>query len=206
MTSTFAPPPGVSALLFDLGGVLIDIDWRRVFNRWAEHSPLTADEIALRFRMDAPYERHERGELDAAGYFAHLREVLRFTGDDMALIAGWNAIFAGEIAPTIALLERCASHLPCYLLTNTNPTHEHAWRRDFPRAIAPFDAVFVSSTLGHRKPERAAFDAVLAHAGVTPGEMLFFDDSAENVIGARAAGLRTVQVHGPEDIAAALGA
>ena len=206
MTTSLTLPHGISALVFDLGGVLVDIDWRRVFTRWAAHSPFSVDEIAVRFQMDGPYERHERGELDAANYFAHLRARLRFAGSDEALIDGWNAIFVGEIAPTVALVERYATQVPCFLLTNTNPTHEAAWRRDYPRAIAPFHEVFVSSTIGQRKPDRAAFDAVVARAGVPADELLFFDDSPANVTGARAAGLRAVQVHGPRDIASALGA
>jgi FMN phosphatase YigB (HAD superfamily) len=53
----------------------------------------------------------------------------------------------------------------------------------------------VSHEIGARKPEPAAFRSVVADMGLAPDRVLFFDDSAENVAGARACGLRAVDVH-----------
>jgi len=53
----------VEALLFDLGGVVIDVDWRRVFDVWANGARVPAAEIAARFLFDERYEAHERGEI-----------------------------------------------------------------------------------------------------------------------------------------------
>ena len=54
-------PP--QALLFDLGGVLIEIDFARAFRAWQPISRLSLEEISWTFKFDAPYERHERGEI-----------------------------------------------------------------------------------------------------------------------------------------------
>ena len=70
----------------------------------------------------------------------------------------------------------------------------------YPNVAAAFDKVFVSSDLGPRKPERAAFQAIADATGTRLNEMLFFDDSPENVAGAKAAGLQTVLVESPADI------
>jgi putative hydrolase of the HAD superfamily len=67
----------------------------------------------------------------------------------------------------------------------------------------------VSSEIGHRKPERAAFDHVASAIGATPGNILFFDDGAENVTGARDAGMQAVHVtstNSVRDVLALLGA
>jgi putative hydrolase of the HAD superfamily len=53
----------VDALLFDLGGVVIDIDLGRAFTRWAAAAGTTVETIRSRFTFDAAYERHERGEI-----------------------------------------------------------------------------------------------------------------------------------------------
>ncbi|MEQ8234084.1 MAG: HAD family phosphatase, partial [Gammaproteobacteria bacterium] len=187
-------PPGIEALIFDLGGVIIDIDWQRVYRHWSRHSPLSFGEMARRFHMDGPYAEHERGELGAEEYFTHLQQVMEHTGSLEDLVAGWNAIFAGEIAETVELVRRIHRDIPCYLLTNTNPTHEAVWRRDYAPTIALFEEVFVSSSIGCRKPERAAFEVIAEHAGLPPGKFLFFDDTEENVVGARAVGITSVQV------------
>jgi glucose-1-phosphatase len=192
------------ALLFDLGGVVIAIDWERVFERWAQHSPLSPDEIYGRFRMDKAYEQHERGELSESEYFAHLRPLLEFEGDDEALRSGWNAVFAGEIKETVQVLQRLRPKIPLYLFSNSNPTHEAFWKRAYSDTVGLFTQVFVSSTLGHRKPEQAAFEAVASATGIELKSMLFFDDTRENIEGARAAGLQAVLVTGPDDISHAL--
>lgn len=205
MNGGISLPAGVEAVLFDLGGVIIDIDWQPMFRHWARHSPLSAADMAARFAMDAPYAEHERGRLDAMDYFAHLREVMHYEGSAAEMVAGWNSIFTGEIKATVDLVRRIRQDVPCYLLTNTNPTHETAWRRDYAGAIELFEQVFVSSTIGHRKPDRAAFEVVAARTGIALERFLFLDDTAENVVGARAAGLTAAHVTTPEAVCAALG-
>ncbi|MGQ0434528.1 MAG: hypothetical protein ACT452_19240 [Microthrixaceae bacterium] len=63
----------VDVLLFDLGGVVIDIDFGRCTALWAASAGRDPEDVASRFAFDAAYEEHERGTLDAAGYFESLR-------------------------------------------------------------------------------------------------------------------------------------
>lgn len=67
-----------------------------------------------------------------------------------------------------------------------------------------FDPMFVSSEIGHRKPDRSAFEFVARSVGVPVESFLFFDDTLANVEGALAAGLDAVHVRGPADVKAAL--
>ncbi len=66
----------VDVLLFDLGGVVVDIDFGRCAARWAASAGRDREDVASRFAFDAAYEEHERGTLDAAGYFESLRQFL----------------------------------------------------------------------------------------------------------------------------------
>jgi len=70
--------------------------------------------------------------------------------------------------------------------------------------VSAFDRIFVSSELGFRKPERAAFDAVSDTIEVAPRNILFFDDTLENVEGARRAALNAVLVTRPADLLSAV--
>ncbi len=196
--------PEVSALLFDLGGVLLDIDWRRVFLEWSRYSPLSAAEIAARFQMDWAYREHECGHMSAHDYFAYLKQKVEYEGDERSFVLGWNSIFVGPITDTVDLLDTLGRRFPLYLLTNTNATHEAQWRTAYASIIGRFERVFVSSTMGHRKPDRKAFEHVLGETGRAAATVLFFDDTHENVEGARAAGLQAVQVAEPVDITRAL--
>ncbi len=197
-------PPKISVLLFDLGGVLIDIDFNRALRSWSQCSHLPIDEIERRFAMDEPYRLHERGEIEADEYFAHLRQLLELEASDGDIKQGWNSIFVGEIAATINCIATAREQLPCYLFSNTNPTHQAFWTATFPTALDSFQQIFVSSELGLRKPDREAFEAVATAMRYRVEETLFFDDTEENVVGARATGMQAVQVNSHADVELAL--
>lgn len=192
------------ALLFDLGGVLIDIDFERALRAWAPISRLPLAQLRQDFRHDVFYERHERGEISAGEYFSHLAKTLQLEADPGRIAAGWNAIFPGEIPETMAMVRSASAHLPCYLLTNTNAAHQETWAAMFPEVIRPFRRIFASHEMGCRKPEKGAFEHVAREIGVPCASILFFDDFPANVEGAIAAGLQAVQVRSPNDVRDAL--
>lgn len=201
---TSLPTHAPEALLFDLGGVLIDIDFHRAIAAWTPYSALAPDVLLQSFKHDLQYERHERGEITAAQYFDHLATALQLDASAEQIEAGWNAIFIGEILQTRQWVESLKGVLPCYAFTNTNASHMARWSRAFPRVVRAFDRIFASHQLGLRKPERAAFERVCALIGKDAGTVLFFDDLADNVRAAQDAGLQGVQVRSPDDVAAAL--
>jgi len=199
-----SPTHAVEALLFDMGGVVIDIDFDLALRSWGEHSRLSIDEMRSRSVMDAAYEQHERGELDASEYFQHLRTVFELDGNDEDIARGWNSIYVGDIAETVRDILSVRDRLPCYAFTNSNTTHQISWTAAYPEVVAAFHRIFVSSELGLRKPERAAFDAIADATGTRSAATLFFDDTTENVVGALAAGLQAVHVRSPSDVRDAL--
>jgi glucose-1-phosphatase len=194
----------IKALLFDLGGVVVEIDFNRAFTHWQPISRLSLVELKAAFAFDVPYQQHERGEITANEYFAYLARHLQLQ-DDLARIAeGWNSIFIAEITETRLAVEAARAQLPCYAFTNTNAAHQAAWSAKFPAVVRAFDRIFVSSEIGHRKPDRSAFEFVARSVGVPMESILFFDDTLVNVEGALAAGLEAVHVRGPADVRAAL--
>ena len=194
----------IEAVLFDLGGVVLEIDFGRCFRRWADSAGCTADEIAALFEFDSAYEDHERGTLDTADYWTNVRAALSVDLPDDSLLAGWNDIWVDTDREVLDLLSLAGDRWPLYAFTNSNPAHQAVWATRFAGELEPFDTVFVSSELGHRKPDRAAFDVVVDRIGVPAPKVLFFDDGPENVAGARSAGLQAVQVTSAESVRSAL--
>ncbi len=188
------------ALLFDLGGVVMGIDWDRAFQRWGRASHVPPEALAARYAFDEPYERHERGEIGELDYYASLRDSLGIDIGDDDFRAGWRAIFTEPVHECVALLEKLRHRVPLYAFSNTNEAHHAVWSRKFEDALANFRRVFVSSTMGLRKPERASFDYIAREIGVAPSRILFFDDTLVNVEGARRAGLQAVHVQRPADV------
>jgi len=196
---------GTQALLFDLGNVVIDIDFNRAFARWSAHAGCDAAAVRTRFKMDDALMRHEVGAISDAEFFASLRGSLGIDLSDAQFLDGWNAIFVGEAEGIAATLAQAATRLPVYAFSNTNPAHVEHWSVRFADTVGHFRKIYVSSTIGLRKPDAAAFRFVVDDMGVAPERILFFDDSLANVEGARACGLQAVHVRSPADIRAALG-
>ena len=194
----------VEALLFDLGGVVIQIDFARAVRHWADAVGIPAQQVAARFSLDAGYEAHERGELNPAAYCTHLRKTLGVDLADEHLLSGWNEIFVGEMPGVASLLPALARALPLYVFSNTNTAHQQFWQVRYASLLEPFSAIFCSCDLGLRKPSPGAFLEVSKRIGIAPARTVFFDDSPANVQGAREAGLRAHEVHSDADIRAAL--
>jgi len=96
--------------------------------------------------------------------------------------------------------------MPLYAFSNTNRAHVEYLSKAYVDVLGHFREMFLSSTIGLRKPDAAAYDHVVKAIGVPASRILFFDDLAENIEGARACGLAVVHVTSPNDVAKALAA
>ena len=197
-------PGDADALLFDLGRVVLDLDFTRVLHCWARHADCEPAQLASRFLRDELYRRHEKGEISDEAFFAGLRSSLGIALSDTQFLEGWNAIFIGEMPGIHQLLARAAKHLPLYAFSNTNAPHVAHFSGQFAEVLGHFREIFLSSSLGLRKPDAEAYDHVVRAIGMPAGRIVFFDDLAENIEGARARGLKTVLVTSPNDVAGAL--
>jgi putative hydrolase of the HAD superfamily len=103
-----------------------------------------------------------------------------------------------------ALLAAAARRMPLYAFSNTNPAHVAYFSVAYAELLSHFRTVFLSSTIGLRKPDAAAYDHVVEAIGVPASRILFFDDLAANIEGARARGLQAIHVTSTDDVARAL--
>ena len=206
MTPPLLTPGSADALLFDLGRVVINIDFNHTLACWAGHAGRPLAELSGRFGPDETFRRHETGEASDVEFFAALRRTLGVDISDAQFLEGWNAIFAGEMPGMNALLARAAGRLPLYAFSNTNRPHIEHFSKAYADILGHFREIFLSSTIGLRKPDAAAYDHVVKAIGVPASRIVFFDDLAENIEGARARGLTAVHVTSPDDVAHALAA
>jgi putative hydrolase of the HAD superfamily len=200
-------PGAADALLFDLGRVVLNIDVDKTLACWAGHAACDPAQLVGRFSSrDEAYRRHERGEISDGEFFAALRTLLGIAISDAQFLEGWNALFAGEIPGIAALLARASQRLPLYAFSNTNGAHVDHFSVVYAGVLGHFREIFLSSSIGLRKPDPAAYDHVVKAIGVPAHRIVFFDDLAENIEGARARGLTAVHVTSPNDVAEALAA
>jgi putative hydrolase of the HAD superfamily len=204
MTPPDLSPASADVLLFDLGRVVLDIDFGKVMAIWAGHAGRAPADVATRFVVNDSFRHHETGTIDDAAFFESLRASLGIGISDAQFLEGWNSIFTGEMPGIAPLLERAAVRMPLYAFSNTNPPHIEHFSKAYAGVLGHFREIFLSSTIGLRKPDAAAYDHVVKAIGVPAQRIVFFDDSAENIAGARAQGLIGVHVTSTDDVARTL--
>ena len=192
------------AVLLDLGNVVLGVDFRRVFTHWAELAGVDEQRFYDRWEICQAYRAHETGDMAFEEYCGVLGERFEVDLPPGQWREGWNAIWTDPFHDVIELLPRVAEryHLCCF--TNTNDTHAKSWRRRFPDCLASFATIYVSSEIGHRKPDTRAFEYVCGEMDTLPEHTLFLDDTLENVGGARAAGLCARHVRSEKEVVEAL--
>jgi len=175
--------------------------WARMAGLPADHFQAAHTSALMRHEI---FHAHERGDIADAAFFDHIRVTHDLPLDDAQLLEGWNSIFIGEMAGIRDVLSRLHGKKPLFVFSNTNAPHYDHWSVRFADLLAPFERIYVSNQLRARKPDTAAFSAVIADMGMAAERVLFFDDSAVNVAGARAAGLQAVHTISTDDVVVGL--
>ncbi len=192
----------IDAIVFDLGGVLVEVDIRRALHHWASIAHVPLETISSRWKEDPAYWAHECGRLTDREYFAHLRTRLGLRIEEAEMLAGWNAVL-GEPLPGIeAIVRRLAAAYPLYVFSNTNPAHVAYFTPRYERLLGLFRRTITSCELGSRKPDPEAFRRVAERIGARAERLIFFDDRADNVRGAHQAGWQAFRVSRADEIAA----
>jgi len=195
----------IELVLFDLGGVLIDWEPRRLYRK------IFADEAAMEAFLGTVCTPAWNLELDRGRPFAEgVAELVArhpaLRAEIEAYHARWIEMIGGPIAPTVALLEELdARARPLRALTNWSAETFPLVRHDPAyRFLDRFATIYVSGVLGMIKPEADIFHHVLDDVGLPPGRVLFIDDSAKNIEAADRLGFVTHRFATAEALAADL--
>jgi len=122
--------------IFDLGNVIVDIDFNRVLGVWSDLGRVPLALLQSRFQMDEAFEQHERGEISDEHFAAELCERLDIALSYEQFVAGWQAVFMGARADTLALMNQLrADGHRVVILSNTNKLHTEFWPTQYPEVL-----------------------------------------------------------------------
>ncbi len=194
-------------LIFDLGGVILDLDVPKTIGEFARVSGLAPDEVAHRFRHSEGFMKYERGEISDTEFRNFVRDLYSVSISDAELDACWNAMLGGIPKSKLTLIQSLREKYQVFLLSNTNTIHLNyinstilSPSESVPSLDTYFDRAYYSHVMGKRKPEREIFEQVLDENRLQARESLFLDDNAENIEGAKVVGLQTAFVNTPDFI------
>lgn len=182
-------------LLFDFGGVLVDLDAARCVRAF-DAIGFDVRPFLGTYAQTGLLSRLERGELSVPQFCDELRRVSGHAAlTDAQIVHAWQQYLVGVPAKRLDMLLRVARHYPLYVLSNTNPIHWDMAVNGYFRYRGHqfsdfFRGAFLSYELGCEKPSPAIYRAVQEGIGCPPGDILFFDDCEENCEGARRCGFQ----------------
>jgi FMN phosphatase YigB (HAD superfamily) len=191
------------AVVFDLGKVLVDFDYRISAAKIARQSRFTPAQVRELLDHSPLLFRLETGLLTEEQFYGEVCAECGFSGN-LADFCGTFADIFSEIKPMTAMQATLrANKVPTYIFSNTNSIAMRHIRAKFP-FCANFDGSVLSFEQGAMKPDPKIYAVVERMAGRSGQDIVYLDDRAENVAAGLARGWRTLLHQTSEQSIAAL--
>jgi putative hydrolase of the HAD superfamily len=184
---------GVDLVLFDLGGVLIEVAGVRAMQELTGIG--SEEELWRRWLTCRWVRRFESGRCSETEFAAGVVADWQLDLTASAFLAAFQDWPTGPLPGAAELVAQTRASVTTGCFSNTNTLHWHEHIASWPLASL-FDHRFLSFELGQLKPDVAAFAQVAGLLEVPAGRVLFLDDNALNVAGAAAAGFQATRASG----------
>jgi glucose-1-phosphatase len=189
---------GIRHIIFDLGGVLLNIDYQLTENAFVAAGITNFREIYSQLQQTPVFDDFETGKMDRATFIRTLQGYAGTPVSDTQIVDAWNAMLLHFPIRRLQILQQLRNYYDLYLLSNTNEIHEAAFNdilsreHGMPGLGVFFDRVYLSHRVGLRKPMPEIFEKVLHDNNLNATETLFIDDSPQHIEGAKKLGIQTI--------------
>ena len=195
----------IKNIVFDLGGVLVDMDFKAAINGLQKAGFAKVKEQLQSFDREGIFQKFELGEMTAEEFRTAIRENSTVTLTDEEIDALWNAMLLEIPREKLELILDLRGKYMVYLLSNTNSIHwdyvcKNAFNYRGFRVNDYFEETFLSYEMHLAKPDKAIFEKVLQDANLLPEETLFIDDSEANCKAAEEVGIHAHHYHIGDDL------
>jgi putative hydrolase of the HAD superfamily len=183
-------------IVFDLGGVLIDLDPVGCSKAFSNLGFNMAEDPVKRFHGEDIFKLYETGSISTNEFLNKIAEASAKGVTHEQLSSAWNSMLGPWRISSLDFLKTLKQQYRLYLLSNTNELHEISFKRKLLEAGLPtIDTMFIKPYFSHkihlRKPGREIFEYVVNNAGILPEDTLFIDDTALNLPNAAQVGIKT---------------
>ena len=192
-------------IVFDLGGVLVDLDFKAAINGLQKAGFANVKEQLQAFDREGIFQKFELGEMSADEFRSAIRENSTVSLTDEEVDGLWNAMLLEVPREKLELILHLRGKYMVYLLSNTNSIHwdyvcKNAFNYRGFRVKDYFEETFLSYEMHLAKPDKAIFEKVLQDANLLPEETLFIDDSEANCKAAEEVGIHAHHYHIGDDL------
>ena len=198
-------PSKIKHLIFDLGGVLLNINPLLSLIELGKISGLDHPELINRMTESKIFENFDTGYYNPGQFRGELRRIIGKNVADAEIDRIWNVLLLDFPPQRVKMLQELRNNYGVYLLSNTNCIHflhySAAFRERYNLNLPDlFDRLFLSYEIGRHKPDPEIYIYVLQQAGLIASECLFVDDSLPNIEAAAKLGIAGLHISGEHDV------
>lgn len=182
-------------IIFDFGGVILNIDYRLTENAFAKLGLKDFASIYSKANQANLFDAFETGHLKPEQFRNEMRKYIRNYVSDLQIDTAWNSMLIDLPKERVELISSLKKNHKVFLLSNTNEIHFSSFSSNMQKEFGGniFKEVFHKAYFSHlvkmRKPNSEIFEFVLKENNLTKEETLFIDDSVQHIEGARTVGL-----------------
>ena len=195
----------ISTLIFDLGGVLINLDLPRCVHNFKELGLENFEQHLSLFGQKDFFLDFEKGHISVPEFRAEIRKLTQNSLSDHQIDTAWSSFLCDIPQQKFEMLLELKKKFRLLLLSNTNPLHiEVSTVNEFARygkkMTDVFEKCYYSYEMKMVKPDAEIFETLLNDAGVLAEECLFLDDGPKNIEMASKLGIQTYLVDVKENL------
>jgi len=195
----------IKNIIFDFGGVIIDISHKNVEDAFKELGVHNFKELFNKAIQTDLFQKYETGVISDQEFRDTLRNLTNLKVPDETLDDTWNQIIGEYHSHRIELLKLIRTNYRIFLLSNTNHIHFEYYIKKFKKEyafdfVSLFEKAYWSFKIGCRKPDAEPYLYVLRDSSLKPVETLFIDDSIQNITAAQKLDIKTIHLDQETDI------
>lgn len=197
--------PEIRNLIFDLGGVLLNINPLLSLNAFARMSGISPEALHDRLASEHIFEKLETGSITPAEFRHDLCNIMGRKFSDDAIDEAWNVLLLDFPVSRVKMLQQLRKNYRIFLLSNTNSIHFQHYTSKFYeihglKMTSLFDKLYLSYEIGLHKPDKQIFLHLLEKEHIVASESVFIDDSLPNINTAASLGIHTIHITGSQDV------
>jgi len=195
-----AKPPNIKNILFDLGGVILDINVQATLKKFYELGfPAQLMQYPHSMNTDL-FFKYETGKMKVEQFRDEIRKVSGSGVGDEVFDEAWNSMLVRIPRERTDLLKTLANRYSLYMLSNTSDLHAPVFEKMFEESAGMkmhdlFTKIYYSYEIGYLKPDLDAWEYVINNAGIKPEETLFLDDNIQNIKASQELGFQAIHIH-----------
>ena len=189
--------PEIKNIIFDLGGVLLDINYHKTADAFKALGIKDFDALYSQYKINDFFEKFETGDVTDDEFYASVRKYAQLPLTNSEIDDAWNAMLLQFRIPTLDFIKTLRGKYRVYVLSNTNRIHYRAFQKMLQEEIGKdnlddyFDKSYYSHLIKMRKPYAETYEFVLNDIQALPQETFFIDDTRNNIETADRLGMET---------------